>query len=151
MFGVACRDFNDPFLSVTPLVDKFHRRDLGRLEQGLGNLRESKPVMPVSPNYSRTKKMNEVSKDELAHLAAKALLSEKLVLDTAAETVERLNVRIAAPVFSVTTLACVPGVSVRWSLRYARLVKAKSNHLNSRLVAPPDLSPGQRELFATSL
>lgn len=42
-------------------------------------------------NYSRTKKMNEVSKDELAHLAAKALLSEKLVLDTAAETVERFK------------------------------------------------------------
>lgn len=29
--------------------------------------------------------MNEVSRDELAHLAAKAWLSEKLVLDTAAE------------------------------------------------------------------
>lgn len=41
--------------------------------------------------YSRTKKMNEASKDELAHLAAKALLSEKLVLDTAAETVERFK------------------------------------------------------------
>lgn len=42
-------------------------------------------------NYSRTKKMNEVSRDELAHLAAKALLSEKLVLDTADETVERFK------------------------------------------------------------
>jgi serine/threonine-protein kinase HipA len=42
-------------------------------------------------NYSRTKKMNEVSKDELAHLAAKALLPEKLVLDTAAETVGRFK------------------------------------------------------------
>jgi serine/threonine-protein kinase HipA len=42
-------------------------------------------------NYSRTKKMNELSRDELAHLAAKALLSEKLVLDTAAETVERFK------------------------------------------------------------
>lgn len=47
-------------------------------------------------NYSRTKKMNEVSKDELAHLAAKALLSEKLVLDTAAETVERFKAVWAA-------------------------------------------------------
>ena len=42
-------------------------------------------------NYSRTKKMSEVSRDELAHLAAKALLSEKLVLDIAAETVERFK------------------------------------------------------------
>ena len=39
--------------------------------------------------YSRTKKMTEFSRDELAHLAAKALLPEKLVLDTARETVER--------------------------------------------------------------
>lgn len=41
--------------------------------------------------YSRTKKMAEFSKDELKHLAAKAKLSEKLVLDTAAETVERFK------------------------------------------------------------
>jgi serine/threonine-protein kinase HipA len=37
--------------------------------------------------YSRTRKMAELSKDELKHLAAKARISEKLVLDTAAETV----------------------------------------------------------------
>jgi serine/threonine-protein kinase HipA len=42
-------------------------------------------------NYSRTKKMNKVSKDELAHLAARAFLSEKLVLDTAAETLGRFK------------------------------------------------------------
>jgi serine/threonine-protein kinase HipA len=42
-------------------------------------------------NYSRTKKMAELSKDELAHLAAKARLSEKLVLDTARETVVRFR------------------------------------------------------------
>jgi serine/threonine-protein kinase HipA len=42
-------------------------------------------------NYSRTKKMNDPSKDELAHLAAKAFLPEKLVLDTAAETVARFK------------------------------------------------------------
>lgn len=42
-------------------------------------------------NYSRTKKMTEVTKDELAHLAAKAKLSEKLVMDTARETVSRFR------------------------------------------------------------
>jgi serine/threonine-protein kinase HipA len=41
--------------------------------------------------YSRTKKMAEFSKDELKHLAAKARLSEKLVLDTATETVARFK------------------------------------------------------------
>ena len=41
--------------------------------------------------YSRTKKMAEFSKDELKHLAAKARVSEKLVLDTAAETVTRFK------------------------------------------------------------
>lgn len=38
-------------------------------------------------NFSRTKKMAALSKDELAHLAAKAQLSEKLVIDPARETV----------------------------------------------------------------
>ncbi len=38
-------------------------------------------------NFSRTKHFAEYSEDELAHLAAKALLPEKLVLDTAHETV----------------------------------------------------------------
>jgi serine/threonine-protein kinase HipA len=42
-------------------------------------------------NYSRTKKMAEFSRDELKHLAAKARISEKLVLDTAAETVQRFK------------------------------------------------------------
>jgi serine/threonine-protein kinase HipA len=42
-------------------------------------------------NYSRTKKMAEFSKDELTHLAAKAKLSERLVIDTAAETVQRFK------------------------------------------------------------
>ena len=42
-------------------------------------------------NYSRTKKMAEVSIDELRHLASKALVSEKLVLDTAKETVQRFR------------------------------------------------------------
>jgi serine/threonine-protein kinase HipA len=41
--------------------------------------------------YSRTKKMTEFSRDELKHLAAKAKLSEKLVLDTASETVARFK------------------------------------------------------------
>ncbi len=42
-------------------------------------------------NYSRTKKMSEFSKDELIHLAAKARISEKLVTDTARETVTRFK------------------------------------------------------------
>jgi serine/threonine-protein kinase HipA len=36
--------------------------------------------------FSRTKKFREFTEDELAHLAAKALMPEKLVLDTARET-----------------------------------------------------------------
>jgi serine/threonine-protein kinase HipA len=42
-------------------------------------------------NYSRTKKMAELSRDELKHLAAKARISQKLVIDTAAETVQRFK------------------------------------------------------------
>ena len=42
-------------------------------------------------NFSRTKKMTALSLDELTHLAAKAELSEKLVLATARETVERFR------------------------------------------------------------
>jgi serine/threonine-protein kinase HipA len=42
-------------------------------------------------NFSRTKKMAALSKEELMHLAAKAELSEKLVIDTARETVERFK------------------------------------------------------------
>ncbi len=38
-------------------------------------------------NFSRTRRFDEFSEDELSHLAAKALLPEKLVLDTARETV----------------------------------------------------------------
>ncbi len=42
-------------------------------------------------NYSRTKKMAQFNADELRHLAAKALLPEKLVIDTAKETVQRFK------------------------------------------------------------
>ena len=42
-------------------------------------------------NFSRTKKMAALSTDELAHMAAKAELSEKLVIDTARQTVERFR------------------------------------------------------------
>ncbi|MBR1165186.1 type II toxin-antitoxin system HipA family toxin [Bradyrhizobium elkanii] len=52
------------------------------------------PYIPddaMALKYSRTKKMSEFSKDELKHLAAKARLREKLVLDTAAETVQRFK------------------------------------------------------------
>lgn len=38
-------------------------------------------------NFSRTKRFTEYSEDELSHLAAKARLPERLVLDTARETV----------------------------------------------------------------
>jgi serine/threonine-protein kinase HipA len=41
--------------------------------------------------YSRTKHMNELTADELRHLAARARLPEKLVIDTAAETVQRFR------------------------------------------------------------
>jgi len=41
--------------------------------------------------YSRTKKMTEFNLDELSHLAAKALLPEKLVLDTAKETTAKFR------------------------------------------------------------
>lgn len=42
-------------------------------------------------NYSRTKKMTEFTSDELRYMAAKALLPEKLVIDTATETVKRFR------------------------------------------------------------
>jgi serine/threonine-protein kinase HipA len=38
-------------------------------------------------NYARTKRMDQFSRDELAYMAGKARLPEKLVLDTAEETV----------------------------------------------------------------
>ncbi|MGO4841861.1 HipA domain-containing protein, partial [Rhizobiaceae sp. 2RAB30] len=42
-------------------------------------------------NFSRTKNMAEFGVDELRYLAAKALLPEKLVVATAAETVQRFR------------------------------------------------------------
>ncbi len=41
--------------------------------------------------FSRTRRFDEFSEDELIHLAAKALLPEKLVLNTARETVARFH------------------------------------------------------------
>lgn len=41
--------------------------------------------------YSRTKKMAQLDTDELRHLAAKSLLPEELVINTAPETVERFR------------------------------------------------------------
>jgi len=38
-------------------------------------------------NFSRTKRFDEFTFDELKHLAARALLPEKVVLDTAMETI----------------------------------------------------------------
>lgn len=49
------------------------------------------PDNSAALNFSRTKRFDEYSEDELSHLAAKALLPEKLVLDTARETVERFH------------------------------------------------------------
>lgn len=43
----------------------------------------------MSLKVSRSSRFDEFSMDELTHLAAKARLPEKLILDTAAETVER--------------------------------------------------------------
>jgi len=42
-------------------------------------------------NYSRTKKMADLSIDELAHFSAKAGLPEKIVIDAAVETVQRFR------------------------------------------------------------
>jgi len=39
-------------------------------------------------NFSRTRRFDEFTEDELSHLAAKAALPRKLVMDTARETVE---------------------------------------------------------------
>lgn len=44
------------------------------------------PDEKAALNFSRTKRFDGFSEDELSHLAAKALLPEKLVLDTARET-----------------------------------------------------------------
>jgi serine/threonine-protein kinase HipA len=45
------------------------------------------PDSKAALNVSRTKRFDEFTKDELSHLAAGARLPEKLVLDTARETV----------------------------------------------------------------
>lgn len=45
------------------------------------------PDRKAALNVSRTKRFDEFSEDELAHLAAKALMPEKIVLETARETV----------------------------------------------------------------
>jgi serine/threonine-protein kinase HipA len=45
------------------------------------------PDPSAALKFSRTKRFDEFSEDELSHLAAKAMLPEKLVLDTARETV----------------------------------------------------------------
>lgn len=45
----------------------------------------------ASLTFGRTKKFGEFTKDELAYMAGKARLPEKLVLDTAAETVEAFH------------------------------------------------------------
>ena len=52
------------------------------------------PYIPDSSaalNFSRTKRFADFTEDELSHLAAKALLPERIVVDTARETVERFH------------------------------------------------------------
>lgn len=49
------------------------------------------PDEKMALNYSRTKIFSELTVDELSHLAAKARLPEKIVIDTALDTVERFN------------------------------------------------------------
>lgn len=49
------------------------------------------PDEGMALNYSRTRNFAEFSKDELTYLAAKAKLPEKLVLDTAMQTVDRFH------------------------------------------------------------
>ena len=49
------------------------------------------PDEEAALKFSRTKRFDEFTLDELKHLAAKALLSEKLVIHTALETVELFN------------------------------------------------------------
>jgi serine/threonine-protein kinase HipA len=76
-------------------------------------------------NYSRTKKMAELSADELKHLAAKSHLPEKLVLDAARETVqtfrdiwpaEKANLPLAASVIEAVE-AHAPKVPLYEELR----------------------------------
>ncbi len=45
------------------------------------------PEKVAALNFSRTKRFDQFSEDELSHLAAKAMLPERLVLETARETV----------------------------------------------------------------
>ena len=54
------------------------------------------PDREAALNFSRTKRFSEFSEDELSHLAAKALLPEKLVLDTARETVASFHAHVQA-------------------------------------------------------
>ncbi len=49
------------------------------------------PDHSAALNFSRTKRFDGFSEDELSHLAGKARLPEKLVLDTARETVQRFH------------------------------------------------------------
>lgn len=49
------------------------------------------PDRSAALNFSRTKRFDEFSEDELSHLAAMARLPEKLVLDAAHEAVERFH------------------------------------------------------------
>ncbi|WP_119272275.1 type II toxin-antitoxin system HipA family toxin [Taklimakanibacter deserti] len=49
------------------------------------------PDAKAALTFSRTKRFDEFTEDELSHLAIKALLPEKLILDTARETVSRFH------------------------------------------------------------
>jgi serine/threonine-protein kinase HipA len=49
------------------------------------------PNDPAALNYSRTKRMEQLDEDELAHFAAKAELNIKLVMDVTRDTVDRFT------------------------------------------------------------
>lgn len=58
-------------------------------------------------NVSRTKRFDQLNEDELSHLAAKAMIPEKLVLDTSRETVERFHEHWASEKNNLPLLAGV--------------------------------------------
>ena len=73
-------------------------KDLTAIRAVLNDLKEARndPKKAIADEnsaltYARTKRMSQFSRDELAYLADKARLPEKLVLNTAAETVERFH------------------------------------------------------------
>jgi serine/threonine-protein kinase HipA len=65
------------------------------LQKGVNHINSDRGILfrfrSKTNRFSRTKQFDEYSEDELSHLAAKAHLPEKLVRDTARETVARFH------------------------------------------------------------